>query len=68
LRRNDHVVAAAEPDELFLLLETLRCIKECAVAKPEALLRLMAGEDDLATCKQFRKVRGEIAAHNASCI
>ena len=68
LRRNDHVVAAAKPDELFLFLETLRSVEECAVAKPKALLRLLAGEDDFATCKQFRKVRGEIAAHNVSCI
>jgi hypothetical protein len=68
LRRNDHVIAASEPDEFFLFLETLRGVEECAVAKPEALLRLLAGEDDLAACKQFRKVRGEIVAHNASCI
>ena len=68
MRRNDHVVAAPKPDELFLLLETLRGIQECAVANPEALLRLLAGEDDLAARKQFRKVRGEFAAHIASCI
>ena len=57
LRRNDHVVAAPEPDELLLLLETLRGIQECAVANPETLLRLLAGEDDLAARKQFRKMR-----------
>jgi hypothetical protein len=67
LRRNDHVIAASEPDEFFLFLETLRSVEECAVAKPEALLRLLAGEDDLAARKQFRKVRGEIGVHNASC-
>jgi hypothetical protein len=27
----------------------------------------LAGEDDLAARKQFRKVRGEIGVHNASC-
>jgi hypothetical protein len=57
-----------EPDEFFLLLETLRGIQECTVANTEALLRLLAGEDDLTTCKQFRKVRGEFGSHNASCI
>ena len=68
MRRNDHVVAAPEPDELLLLLKTLRSIQECAVANPEAQLRLLAGEDNLAARKQFRKVRGEFGAHIASCI
>jgi hypothetical protein len=68
LRRNDHVVAAAEPDEFFLFLKTLGGIQECTVANTEALLRLLAGEDDLAARKQFQKVSREFGAHNASCI
>jgi hypothetical protein len=38
------------------------------VANPEAQFRLLAGEDDLAARKQFRKVRGEFGAHISSCI
>jgi hypothetical protein len=67
LGRDDDVIAAPEPNKLLLLLEALRGIEECTMANPEALLRLLAGEDDLAACKQLRQVRGECCAHIASC-
>ncbi|MGA3372836.1 MAG: hypothetical protein ABSC48_13850 [Terracidiphilus sp.] len=67
LRRDDDVIAAPEPNKLLLLLEAFGGIEECTVAKPEALLRFLAGEDDLAACKQLQQIRGEFCAHIASC-